>query len=90
MKKGKQVNKEALITIGLYLFYFAWWYYFAYMYKDSENVSEYSYILGLPEWFFYSCVLGLVVINILVFIVVKLFFKDMDLNDENNENNREE
>lgn len=79
MKKEKQINKEALITVILYLFYFAWWYYFAYIYKDSENVKEFKYILGLPEWFFYSCVLGLVVINILVFLVVKIFFKDMDL-----------
>lgn len=79
MKKEKQINKEAFITVILYLFYFAWWYYFAYIYKDSENVKEFKYILGLPEWFFYSCVLGLVVINILVFLVVKVFFKDMDL-----------
>ena len=52
MKKEKQINKEALITVVLYLFYFVWWYYFAYVYKDSENVAEFKYILGLPEWFF--------------------------------------
>ncbi|MGL5644836.1 DUF997 family protein, partial [Cetobacterium sp.] len=34
---------------------------------------------GLPSWFFYSCVLGLVVINILVFVAVKCFFKDINL-----------
>ncbi len=81
MKKGKQINKEALVTVILYLFYFGWWYYFAYMFTDSDNVAEYKYILGLPEWFFYSCVLGLVVINILVYAAVKIFFKDMDLED---------
>lgn len=79
MKKEKQINKEAIVTVALYLFYFIWWYYFAYLYIDSENVKEFKYILGLPEWFFYSCVLGLVVINVLVFLVVKIFFKDMDL-----------
>ncbi|MFR4520453.1 MAG: YhdT family protein [Fusobacterium sp.] len=82
MKRGKQINKEALVTVVLYLFYFVWWYYFAYIYKDSENVAEFKYILGLPEWFFYSCVLGLVVINILVFLAVKIFFKDMDLDEQ--------
>jgi len=46
---SKQINKEVLITIGLYLFYFVWWYYFAYEYS-SDNVEEYKYILGLPEW----------------------------------------
>ena len=50
---SKQINKEVLITIVLYLIYFIWWYYFAYEYS-SDNVEEYKYILGLPEWFFYS------------------------------------
>lgn len=75
--RNKQINKEALITVGLYLFYFVWWYYFAYY--EGDNYTKYTYILGLPSWFFYSCILGLVVINILVYIVVKFFFKDMDL-----------
>ena len=76
MKKNiKQINKEAIITCLLYLFYFCWWYYFAYIYKPDTN----EFILGLPSWFFYSCVLGLVVINVLVFIAVKCFFKDVDL-----------
>ena len=79
MKKNiKQINKEAIITCILYLFYFCWWYFFAYIYEASPN----KFILGLPSWFFYSCVLGLVVINILVFIAVKCFFKDIDLNQE--------
>ncbi|WP_297598946.1 YhdT family protein [uncultured Cetobacterium sp.] len=75
MKNSKQINKEAIITCLLYLFYFAWWYYFAYIYKSEPNI----FIFGLPSWFFYSCVLGLVVINILVFLAVKIFFKDIDL-----------
>lgn len=80
--RGKQINKEVVVTILLYLFYFLWWYYFAYIHSDSEDVKNFKYILGLPEWFFYSCVLGLVVINISVLIVVKLFFKDMSLEEE--------
>ena len=27
---SKQINKEVLITIVLYLIYFIWWYYLAY------------------------------------------------------------
>ncbi|MGL6024927.1 MAG: YhdT family protein [Cetobacterium sp.] len=76
MKKNiNQINKEALITIILYVFYFCWWYYFAFIYKWDNN----TFIFGLPSWFFYSCVLGLVLINFLVFVAVKLFFKDIDL-----------
>ena len=86
---SKQINKEVLITIVLYLIYFIWWYYFAYEYS-SNNVEEYKYILGLPEWFFYSCVVGLVLINILVYICyicVKFFFKDIDF-DKYNESDK--
>ena len=75
---SKQINKEVLITIGLYLFYFVWWYYFAYEYS-SDNVEEYKYILGLPEWFFYSCVVGLV--------LIKFLFKDIDFEKYNENNN---
>lgn len=74
-KNLKQLNKESVITILLYLFYFAWWYYFAYIYISGPD----DFTFGLPSWFFYSCVLGLVVINILVFIAVKFFFKEIDL-----------
>lgn len=80
--RGKQINKEVIITLLLYFFYFCWWYYFAYMYTDSEDVESFKYILGLPEWFFYSCVVGLVLINILVFIAVTFFFKDVSLEEE--------
>ena len=70
-----QINKEALITIFLYFLYFLWWYYFAYIYPP-KNVEDYKYVLGLPDWFFYSCVLGFILVNLLVYIVVKFFFKN--------------
>ena len=76
MKKiSKQLNIETFLTCALYIFYFCWWYYFAYIYVSKNN----EFIWGLPSWFFYSCILGLIVINLLVFVVVKLFFKEIDL-----------
>ncbi|WP_143604298.1 YhdT family protein, partial [Streptobacillus ratti] len=45
-----------------------------------KNVEDYKYILGLPEWFFYSCIVGFIWVNIAVFTVTKMFFKDIDLN----------
>ncbi len=74
----KQINKEALISIILYFMYFLWWYYFAYIYPP-KNVEEYKYILGLPDWFFYSCIVGFILFNILVIIVTKVFFKNINL-----------
>ena len=82
----KQLNKEAMLTVGLYLFYFSWWYFFAYYFGEQE-ISSYRYILGLPEWFFYSCVLGLIVINIAVFVVVKFFFRDIPLDAQGSAQN---
>lgn len=75
--RGKQIEKEAKITVAVYFFYFLWWYFFAY-YK-SDNPEKYQYILGLPSWFFYSCILGFIILNIISYLVVKFFFKDIDL-----------
>lgn len=80
-ERNKQINKETLITIGLYLFFFIWWYGFAYG-LGSKDPSEYTYIMGYPSWFFFSCILGYVVISFLVLIVVKKFFKDIPFEDE--------
>lgn len=79
--RNKQINKETLITIGLYVFFFIWWYGFSYG-LGSKDPSEYTYILGYPSWFFFSCILGYVVISFLVLIVVKKFFKDIPFEDE--------
>lgn len=80
-ERNKQINKETLITIGLYVFFFIWWYGFAYG-LGSKDPSEYTYIMGYPSWFFLSCILGYVVISFLVLIVVKKFFKDIPFEDE--------
>lgn len=79
MKKiNKQLKKEAIITVILYLIYFVWWYSFAYGLGDVDP-KDYKYILGLPEWFFYSCILGFLMITTLLWISIKLFFKEVDL-----------
>ena len=61
----KVAHKEAWIAIFLVVFHFLWWYGFAYGLGKSP-VEEYSYVFGFPAWFFYSCVLGFVVMVILV------------------------
>lgn len=76
-KREKQINFEAKLTLSLYAIYFAWWYYFAY--GSGDDPTKYKFILGLPYWFFMSCIVGFILINLLVFLVVKFFFKDMDL-----------
>ncbi|HSH23912.1 MAG TPA: YhdT family protein [Massilibacterium sp.] len=76
----KVANKEAKIGILLAILNFFWWYGFGYGLGDRE-VSEYTYIFGLPDWFFYSCVLGFIVFAVLVTVVVKLFFKEVPFDE---------
>ena len=80
----KIANREALIGVGLVIFNFIWWFGFAYG-LGSAPVEEYTYVFGMPAWFFYSCVLGFFVMVILVIIMVKGFFKDVDFEDEEEE-----
>lgn len=80
-EKNKQLNKEALMTMGLYLVFFIWWYGFGYG-LSRGNPENYSYILGMPSWFFVSCVLGWLFVSIGVFIMVKKFFVEIDLDSE--------
>ena len=88
MKKKDQrysiANREALIVVGLVIVHFFIWFGFAYG-LGSKPVAEYKYIFGLPAWFFYSCVVGMIFICILVAVIVKFVFKDVSLEDEGDE-----
>jgi uncharacterized membrane protein YhdT len=77
----KIARKEVWIGIGLVIFNFIWWYGFAYG-LGSVPANQYSYIFGFPAWFFYSCILGLIVMSLLVFTVVKFFFKEVPFDED--------
>lgn len=81
-KRYKQADREALITLGVYAFFFLWWTVFAFGLGggDPEN---YSYVLGMPSWFFYSCVLGYPVVAVILWAVIRLFFVEMPLGGGN-------
>ncbi|MFT4416594.1 YhdT family protein [Fredinandcohnia humi] len=74
-------NKEAILGIGLAIFNFLWWYGFAYG-LGSKQVEEYTYVFGLPSWFFYSCVVGFLVVTLLVIIFVKGVFKEVPFEED--------
>ncbi|RDW21280.1 DUF997 domain-containing protein [Oceanobacillus chungangensis] len=81
----KIANREALVGIGLVIFNFIWWFGFAYG-LGGQDPNKYSYTFGLPNWFFYSCVVGFIVMIVLVFLAVKFFFVDVPFEeDEENE-----
>lgn len=84
-KSFKIAHKEAKIGIALVIFNFIWWFGFAYG-LGSSDPTEYTYIIGLPAWFFYSCVVGLVVMIVLVTLCVRFLFKEVTFEEEEQEN----
>jgi uncharacterized membrane protein YhdT len=77
----KQANKEALLSLGAYGLYFLWWYCCAYG-LGSGDPDDYRYVLGMPEWFFYSCIVGCPLITVLLWALVRFKFKHMPLDAE--------
>ncbi|MFC4403396.1 YhdT family protein [Gracilibacillus xinjiangensis] len=77
----KIANREALIGVGLVIFNFIWWFGFAYG-LGSGDITEYQYILGFPAWFFYSCIAGVLIMSVLVFIIVRKFFVNVPFDNE--------
>lgn len=79
-KMDKKIDKEPLVVLALYLIFFGFWYLTAYGF--GNDASKYKFIFGLPEWFFYSCIVGFLGICLLLYIAIKLFFNDASLDDE--------
>lgn len=77
----KVANREAKIGVGIVIINFLWWFGFAYG-MGSKSPEDYTYVFGLPAWFFYSCVAGFIIIVFLVILAVKLFFKEVPFEDE--------
>ncbi|GKV69195.1 hypothetical protein NCCP2716_16930 [Sporosarcina sp. NCCP-2716] len=77
----KTAHKEAWIGVALAVFNFVWWYGFAYG-LGSKPVDEYTYILGLPAWFFWSCVVGFVLMSVITVVLAKFVLTDMPLDDD--------
>ncbi|KRG12424.1 sodium:pantothenate symporter [Virgibacillus soli] len=80
-RQSRISQREAWIGVGLVFFHFLWWYGFAYG-LGNKPVEDYQYVLGFPAWFFYSCILGFIIIFLLVVIFVKVFFRDLSFEEE--------
>ncbi len=84
-KRFKIAHREAIIGVILVVINFVWWYGFAYG-LGSGKVEKYTYVFGLPAWFFYSSIAGFAVMVVLVAIAVKFFFIDVPFEDNEGEN----
>ncbi len=72
----KQTHKEALYSLILTGLYFLWWYIGAYI-PGSIPVEEYTFIFGMPLWFFLSCIAGTILFSFLAWVMVRFFFKEI-------------
>ncbi len=80
-EKYQQCNKEAIITLIVFTAYAIWWYFTGYGLND-KGVDAYPWVMGLPMWFFLSCIVGWIGITITIFLVVKFVFKEIDMGEE--------
>ncbi|GAK05700.1 membrane protein [Geomicrobium sp. JCM 19037] len=83
-RRFKVAHREAWIGVGLAVINFVWWYGFAYG-LGSRPVSEYQWVFGMPAWFFYSCVVGSIVMIVLVIIAVRYFFTEVPLEEDDDQ-----
>ncbi|WP_239430988.1 YhdT family protein [Sporosarcina sp. ACRSL] len=65
----------------LAIFNFIWWFGFAYG-LGSRPPEQYTYIFGLPDWFFYSCVIGFILMSALIIVIAKFVLKEVPLDAE--------
>lgn len=80
-ERNRQINKEVIITIGLYLAYFVWWYVTGFV-MGEQDPSTYKFILGLPVWFILNSIIGPIIFIVAVIFTVKFFFKNFTLESQ--------
>ncbi len=80
-ERNIQINKEAKFTVLLYILFFVWWFVTGYGFSKGDP-SQFTYVMGLPMWFFLSCVVGWLLATAGVIFLVKKVFKDVPFDDE--------
>lgn len=75
----KQLVREAQWALGLSLLYLIAWIGFAYFFPVKLG------LLGFPIWFELSCIFLPLVFTLLVHIVIKVVYQDIDLEEHANE-----
>jgi Predicted membrane protein len=79
-ERNRQIRKEAAVSMILYVAFFLWWYITGYGLGGGDP-KDYTYVMGLPMWFFLSCIVGYVGFCIASVIIVKKIFKNFSLEE---------
>lgn len=72
-------QREALLCLGYWVFYTLCSVTVAWL-LGSRDISEIGFILGFPDWFFWSAIaVTAVFVTVVPYLMVKLGFTDIDL-----------
>jgi uncharacterized membrane protein YhdT len=77
-----QCNKEMWATLGLFVVNILLVGGISLWFGLNKSADSMSYILGFPAWFFWGCLVGTIVFCILPYFMIKVFFKDMSIEAE--------
>lgn len=80
-EKYQQCNREAIVALIVYTGYMIWWFVTGYG-LNSLGVDALPWVMGLPMWFFLSCIVGWILCVVVVAVVIKKYFRHFDLGDE--------
>ncbi len=81
----RQCGKEMRLSLGFFLVNVLVTGGLAVVLGYGKPAEEVRLVAGLPVWFWYSGVVGSVVLMVLAFLMVKLFFKEMPLGPDDEE-----
>jgi uncharacterized membrane protein YhdT len=82
--RNRQIKRESILSLSLYLGFFLWWFITGYGLSQGSP-AQFTYVLGMPMWFFLSCVVGYVLFCAAAFLLVKRAFKELSLDDGDGE-----
>lgn len=83
-EKKSQMKREAFISVLMYVGFFLWWYFTGYGLEESRvfgGGEGKTYIMGLPLWFFLSCIVGYILFCIASIVAVRCLFKNFSFDD---------
>ncbi len=80
-EKNRQISKEVKISVVLYVCFFLWWYFTGYGFAGLSSKAN-TIVMGLPLWFFLSCIVGYVLFCVASIIICKKCFKEFSLEEE--------
>ena len=89
-ERNIQIRKEAVASGILYVCFFLWWYFTGYGLAERTDPANYTYVMGLPMWFFMSCIVGFVLFSIATILLVTFYFKHFSLDETADEPNEQE